>query len=170
MQTSKFWLRGEALDGRNGHEAGRQLLEKLYRDVTGQVLPEIRIAEGGKPYFPDNPFYFSISHTKAHVFCCLSQVPVGIDAEEQDREINLALAEKILSLEEKIQFDTAPDPREALLKFWVLKEAAAKRSGKGLQGYPNHTQFSLMDSRIQILEGCFVAVLTQERNEESYAI
>lgn len=154
-----------ALEGRTGHEAGRMLLAKLYRQATGESLPEIHIAERGKPYFPDSPWQFSISHTKSWVFCALAEHPVGIDAEELDRDINLRLAEKILSPGEKEQFDAAEDKRIALLKFWVLKEAAAKLSGEGLRGYPNHTDFRLDDPRLLEMEGCILAVLSAEKGE-----
>ena len=40
------------LDGRTGHEAGRTLLQELYRAETGEDLPEIRVTHRGKPYFP----------------------------------------------------------------------------------------------------------------------
>ena len=150
-----------ALEGRTGHEAGRALLAELYRAETGKELPPIRITERGKPYFSGNSFYFSISHTPRHAFCALSEVPVGIDAEELDRDIRLSLAEKILSPKERAQFDAAGDKRRALLTFWVLKEAAAKLSGEGLRGYPNQTDFALDDSRVMEREGCLVAVLTE---------
>ena len=146
----------EALRGEDGHKAGLALLEQLY----GGPLPEIRRTKLGKPYFVDSPWHFSISHTKRRVFCALSPVPIGIDAEEMDRDINLRLAEKILSPAEKAHFDSAADKRLTLLKFWVLKEAAAKLSGEGLKGYPNHTDFSPEDPRILEQEGCLVAVLT----------
>jgi len=149
------------LAGRTGHEAGRQLLKKLYREETGDDLPEIRTTERGKPYFPDSPWHFSISHTPKHAFCALSRNPVGLDAEELDRKINLRLAEKILSPGEKQQFDAAENKEKALLTFWVLKEAAAKRSGEGLRGYPNHTNFSLEDPRVTELDGCIVAVMEE---------
>ena len=84
---------------------------------------------------------------------------MGIDAEEADRKINLKLAEKILSPDEKAQFDATPDPRRALLTFWVLKEAAAKQSGIGLNGYPNHTHFSLDDPRVTESHGCLLAII-----------
>ena len=145
--------------GRTGHEAGRALLADAYRELTGEPLPEIRTEERGKPYFPGNNWHFSISHTRGHAFCVLSDRPVGIDAEEMDRNINLALAEKILSPSEKARFDAAPDKRLALLTFWVLKEAAAKASGEGLRSYPNHTDFSLEDPRVRKLDGCLVAVI-----------
>ena len=147
------------LNGLSGHEAGRQLLNRLWAENIGGGLPEIAVTDRGKPYFVGSPWHFSISHTKRRVFCALSLENIGIDAEEADRDINLKLAEKILSSEEKTQFDRAADRRLALLTFWVLKEAAAKLSGQGLLGYPNHTNFSLDDPRVRDMEGCLVAVL-----------
>ena len=144
----------------SGHDAGRKLLQELWQTHIGGELPEIAIADRGKPYFVNSPWHFSVSHTKRRVFCVLSRQCVGIDAEELDRKINLRLADKILSPFEKEQFDRAEDPRLALLRFWVLKEAAAKLSGEGLKGYPNHTGFSLEDPRVFETEGCIVAVLT----------
>ena len=149
------------VSGRTGHEAGRQLLKELYLQETGEDLPEIRITDRGKPYFPDSPWHFSISHTSRHAFCVLSRNNVGLDAEELDRKINLKLAEKVLSPWEKVQFDAAENPEKALLTFWVLKEAAAKLSGEGLRIYPNHTNFSLDDSRVTELDGCIVAVMEE---------
>lgn len=149
------------VSGRTGHEAGRQLLKELYLQETGEDLPQIRITDRGKPYFPDSPWYFSISHTSRHAFCVLSRNNVGLDAEELDRKINLKLAEKVLSPWEKVQFDAAENPEKALLTFWVLKEAAAKLSGEGLRIYPNHTNFSLDDSRVTELDGCIVAVMEE---------
>ena len=151
-----YLLAGEPLNGRSGHEAGRQLLAKMYRDYTGRECPEILTANGGKPYFATGTVHFSISHTPRHVFCALAERPIGIDAEETDRQVNLKLAEKILSPAEKARFDGT---REALLRFWVLKEAAAKLTGEGLRGCLSHTDFDPDDPRIQELDGCFVAVI-----------
>lgn len=148
-----------ALAGQTGHEAGRALLAALYREETGRELPPIAVKAGGKPYFPGSDWHFSISHTPRRAFCALSRREIGIDAEERDRNINLALAEKILSPNEKAQFDAAPDKRQALLTFWVLKEARVKRTGDGLQGYPNGTDFSLNDPRVTEMDGCLVAVI-----------
>ncbi len=148
------------LNGRGGHEAGRALLEALYREATGLPLPPIVIGEWGKPYFVDSGWHFSISHTKNHAFCALARENVAIDAEELDRPINQKLAEKILSPGEKVQYDAAPDKNRALLTFWVLKEAAAKLSGRGLRGYPNDTDFSLDDPRVRKMDGCLVAIFT----------
>ena len=154
-------LESRLLNGQTGHEAGRELLAELYRRETGETLPEIRITERGKPYFPNSPWHFSISHTPKHAFCVLNRNNVAIDAEELDRKVRLRLAEKILSPFEKEQFDGAENREKALLTFWVLKEAAAKLSGEGLRGYPNHTNFSLEDSRVTEMDGCLVAVMEE---------
>ena len=154
-------IEGEALEGRDGHEAGRALLERMYRQETGEPCPEIAVAERGKPYFVSGALHFSISHTKKHVFCALSHRPVGLDAEETDRQIDLRLADKILSEPEKARFRAAAHKRDALLRFWVLKEASVKRTGEGLRGYPNHTDFDPDDARVTQMHGCYVAVVTE---------
>ena len=145
----------------SGHKAGLLLLEQMYRQKTGKPLPAILRSPRGKPYFADSGVHFSISHTPRRVFCALADRPVGIDAEETDRNVDLRLAEKILSPTEFAQYAQAEDKRRALLKFWVLKEAAAKCTGEGLRGYPNATDFSLNDPRLQILDDCFVAVFEE---------
>ena len=149
------------LCGRSGHEAGRALLARLYRETTGEDLPSIAIGEKGKPYFLDSPYHFSISHTKNHAFCALSRKPVGLDAEELDRRVHLKLADKIFSPGERAQYDAAPDKSRAFLTFWVLKEAEAKLTGEGLRIYPNHTHFSLDDPRVTEISGCLVAVMEE---------
>ena len=156
-----------SLNGRTGHEAGRALLTRLYGEATGQPLPPIEVGAWGKPAFVDSDWHFSISHTKKHAFCVLAEENIAIDAEELDRRVNLSLAEKILSPTEKAQFDAAADKNRALLTFWVLKEASAKLSGRGLHGCPNDTAFSLDDPRVRELEGCLVAILTEG---ETYAV
>ena len=156
-----------ALDGRTGHEAGRALLAELYRRETGEALPPIVISPRGKPFFADSPWHFSISHTRKHACCVLDRENIAIDAEELDRRVELRLAERILSPREKAQLDAAADKTRALLTFWVLKEAAAKLSGEGLRGFPNHTNFSLDDPRVRKIDGCLVAILQEG---ETYAL
>ena len=119
-------LVGCELNGRSSHEAGRELLARLYREQTGRELPPILTTERGKPYFADHSLFFSISHTKNHVFCALSETNIGIDAEELSRTVRPELADKILSPSEQAQYQAASDKNRALLTFWVLKEAAAK--------------------------------------------
>ena len=154
-------LRYMRLDGICGHEAGRQLLAQMYLEKTGKPLPQIHTGPRGKPYFAGSDLHFSISHTKGYAFCALSEKNIGIDAEEKDRNIQASLAEKILSPSEKKRFDAAEDKHAALLKLWVLKEAAGKLTGEGINGYPDHTDFSPDDPRIREIAGCYVAVIEE---------
>lgn len=158
----QLYLTHQRLLDRDPHQLGRQLLCQLYRQHVGPELPEIAIAPLGKPYFLDNSWHFSISHSKTHVFCVLADCPVGLDAEELSRRVNPLLAKKILSPRELQQYEDAPDKNRALLTFWVLKEAQGKLSGKGVALHPVHTNFMLTDSRVTEVDGCLVAICTQE--------
>lgn len=159
-----------ALNGLNSHQAGLLLLQSMYEELTGEPMPALEKSPRGKPYFSQGNLHFSITHTRNTVFCALSDLPIGLDAEEKTRQVNPMLAEKILSPGEYQQYEALTTPEErndALLRFWVLKEAEAKCSGLGLRGYPNHTDFSLSDPRIREMDGCYVAVICQE---ESHAL
>ena len=150
------------LEGRTGHDAGRALLTRMYKEYIGGETPEILVQDRGMPYFSTGNIHFSISHTKRHAFCVLADREVGIDAEELDRDVKPTLAAKILSAEELGQYEAAADKNRALLTFWVLKEAAAKATGEGLRGYPNGTAFSLDDPRVTEIDGCLVAVVFRD--------
>ena len=163
MLKIDFW----PLNGLSSHVAGQLLLKSMYEELTGEEMPPVEKMPRGKPYFRDGSLQFSITHTKNTVFCALSDVAVGIDAEELSRTVTPGLAEKILSPYEYEQYAALAeeDRNEALLKFWVLKEAEVKCSGLGLRGYPNHTNFSLADPRVQKLAGCMVAVIQAGETE-----
>lgn len=150
-------LAWERLHGRNGHEVGLELLESLYREETGNSLPAIQRTPQGKPYFLQSPLHFSISHSKNHVFCCLCKENVGMDAEEMDRPVAPAVALRFCSEAERLRIQTPGD----LLRLWVLKESYAKLTGRGLGNYLLETDFSPMDPRIQIIDGCYVAMITE---------
>ena len=102
----------------------------------------------------------------------VADVPALTTAEEKLRQfanagLDFAILEEFsavrdLSPEEFARYEASGDKNRTLLTFWVLKEAAAKLSGQGLRGYPNHTNFSPEDPRVTELDGCLVAVLTKE--------
>ena len=159
-----MFLEGKAIAPGNGHAEGRALLRQMYLRYVGKPVPEIAVTAQGKPYFVDSPWNFSISHTKRHVFCALSERNIGIDAEEQDRAIRPELAKQILSDRELTRYAQAQDPRQALLCFWVLKEALGKLTGEGIKFHPTHTNFSPDDPRVHRIYDCLVAVIEEENN------
>ena len=152
-----MFLLSEALDGRSGHEVGRKLLARLYREATGEDLPPITTTKNGKPYFPDSLWHFSISHTTHFAFCALSRHNIGLDAEEKGRAVSPAMVEKFTSASEKSRLGDAP--QDAFLRLWVQKEALAKLTGKGMGTWLKNTDFDPFDRRIQEINGCYVAVL-----------
>lgn len=143
----------------SAHAAGRRLLEELYTAHIGTPMPPVLLTDRGKPYFEGDPVYFSITHTKHHVFCALSERPIGIDAEEQDRRIDPGLANKILSPAERVRWEACPDKRLGLLSLWVLKEAYAKLCGRGWGSYLYETDFDLSDPGIQKVHNCLLAII-----------
>lgn len=150
-------LLSEELNGRSGHEVGRQLLARLYRQATGEDLPTIAVTKNGKPYFPDSDWHFSISHTEHYAFCALSQHNIGLDAEEKGRKVSPTMVEKFTSAAEKSRL--GDDPQDAFLRLWVLKEALAKLTGKGIGNWMKNTDFHPFDQRIREINGCYIAVL-----------
>lgn len=154
MEYTLSWQR---LEGRSGHDVGRQLLAELYRAQTGEDLPRIAVTALGKPYFPDRAWHFSISHTKNHAFCVLSRQNIGMDAEEMGRRVSENLISRYLSPTE--QGRLGADPQDAALRLWVLKEAEGKRTGKGIGDWMKNTDFSPNSQKIQEIDGCYVAVL-----------
>ena len=150
----------QRLQNQSGHEAGLTLLEATFREETGRALPTIEKTPQGKPFFPEETFHFSISHTKSHVFCCLSKENVGIDAEEMGRAIPPRFQERFCSPAESGRIGSNDD----LLRLWVLKESYAKFTGRGIGDYLKATDFSPDDPRIRMIDGCYVAVYTEKRN------
>lgn len=160
MGVKSVFLLSEALNGRSGHDVGRELLARLYLQATGREVPRIAITPQGKPYFPDGQWHFSISHTKNFAFCVLSQRNVGLDAEEKGRPVSSTMLEKFLSDNEKARL--GDDQQDAFLRLWVLKEAQAKLTGRGMGNWMKNTDFNPFDQRIQEINGCYVAVLEEE--------
>lgn len=155
-----MYFLAEKLDGRSGHETGRALLSRLYRQATGESLPPIALTPQGKPYFPESGWHFSISHTARYAFCVLSRKNVGLDAEEKGRRVSENMLKKCLSETEGTRLGS--DPQDAFLRLWVLKEAEAKRTGRGMGNWMKNTDFCPFDPRIQEIDGCYVAILEDE--------
>ena len=153
-------LAAEALNGRSGHGVGRQLLAALYQQATGEELPPIATTANGKPYFTQGDWHFSISHTPNYVFCVLSEKNVGLDAEEMQRPVSAAVISRFLSVAEQARL--GGDREREALRLWVLKEALAKLTGRGIGNWMKDTDFDPYDRRIQEMNGCYVAVLEEE--------
>jgi len=119
------------------HLAGRFLLQYLYPDFPIRL---IQIADTRKPYLPEDPYHFSISHCGNYAAAIVStEKRVGIDIEKPTERIlrvmNKFLGEAEISL-------IVPHNTEQLVKmgtlFWSAKEAMFKWYSHGEIDFKEH--------------------------------
>ncbi len=84
----------------------------------------------GKPFFPENNWHFSISHTEKYAVCAVSaENTIGIDVEKIQDKFKI-IAPKFLT-EKEVNYCNSNIDKIALR--WCIKEAAYKWNGeKGL--------------------------------------
>lgn len=101
------------------------LLAQALRERFGwRAIPEIALAERGKPFFPDYPdLHFNLSHTRGAVLAGLAGLPVGVDV-ERIRPVRPRTGE-MLGL---------PETEADFFRGWVRREARAKRTGTAVGG------------------------------------
>jgi 4'-phosphopantetheinyl transferase EntD len=119
------------------HLAGRFLLQYLYPDFPIRL---IQIADTRKPYLPEDPYHFSISHCGNYAAAIVSsQKRVGIDIEQPTERI-LRVIRKFLG-ENEISL-IVPHNTEQLVKmgtlFWSVKEAMFKWYSHGEVDFKEH--------------------------------
>lgn len=123
------------------HLAGRYLLQYLFPDFP---LRLIQIAHTRKPYLPEDPFHFSISHCGQWAAAIVStHQRVGIDIEEPTPRI-LKVMHKFLSEAERGLI--VPHSTEQLILtgtlFWSAKEAMYKWYSHGELDFTQHMHIS----------------------------
>jgi 4'-phosphopantetheinyl transferase len=125
----------------------------LVRVVLSRYSPvaeadwQFATTEEGKPFLmapaPHTCLQFSYAHAPAIVACAVArQVPVGVDVEAIDRNVDLRIARLCLSAEERVLFEQLDVARQRimLLRHWTLKEAFSKACGQGLGiGFTKYT-------------------------------
>ena len=154
------------IHNQTGSDTVYALLEYAFMAEFGDHLPEIKKTPNGKPFFPARPdIHFSLSHSKTHVLCALSDAPVGVDI-ESPRQISKRAVRYFCSPEELALFDP--------LDLWVLKESYIKLIGETLplvkelrftrDGDMIATHDKSAAARLYSIDGCHVAVSTFDAN------
>ncbi len=114
------------LSENRGSALGVSLLAAAYNDYLrskGGTLPAIKRLLRGKPFFAENPdLHFSISHSKTHVLCALSDGPVGADTLD-NRVIRPGSISRLATPEELSNLD--------IHEIWVLRESFFKLTNEG---------------------------------------
>jgi 4'-phosphopantetheinyl transferase len=116
---------------RNGSETVYALLRTVFSSIYTSALPEIKKTPNGKPYFPGLPnVHFSLSHTRTHVLCAISDKPIGCDIEASTRNISSNALPYFACDTELEQFTP--------LDLWVLKESYTKLLGETFASIRRH--------------------------------
>lgn len=120
------------------HELLCYAVQKEYSEKADKLT--MRSMEHGKPYFVEkdqknreiiSDIHFNLSHSQDMVACVVSRQPVGIDI-EKIRRYNAKVADRILSEKEWDFLQSSKQKDKDFIRFWTLKEAYGKYTGKGL--------------------------------------
>ena len=95
-------------------------------------LPRLYYTPEGKPYFAEQ-LYFNVSYTNDLIVLAFSErQEVGVDV-EQIRPISWRSFESYFTHEEWNKIAKLKYPSKKLINYWVIKEAASKLTGEGLE-------------------------------------
>lgn len=102
-------------------------------------LNEIQYSDAGRPFFPDSPFDFNISHTADCAAVVFSKdCRVGIDV-EKIAEIDFSDFTDYFTNEQWKDIRSAKDKFRRFYYYWTLIESAVKADGRGLSIISTHT-------------------------------
>jgi phosphopantetheinyl transferase len=121
--------------------AGHCLARQLAAELSGGGAPEWQLVAGNDgrrrlQHARLAPLFASISHAHDGLAVAVGFHPLGVDREAAGQARDwLSLARAMFSRHEVQALEAAPEPMREFhfLATWTLKEAWAKRSGRGLQ-------------------------------------
>lgn len=119
---------------------GYLLLQQMLQRYTTVDLAGIKYQESGKPYFENEEWTFSISHSQRLVAVALSnEGEVGLDIEYY-RTLDLSdNTFAFFSIPEKEAILAASNPQETVIEYWSKKEALVKAVGGQMFDMANYT-------------------------------
>ena len=103
---------------------------------------------------PLDSLFVSLSHKNNRGVAIASNQPVGIDLEKIENKseefIQLAYTKKELSLLKRLEGSDSENLKsaETLIRFWVAKEACAKKTGRGFQGRPQSFEVTKVEDDV----------------------
>ena len=109
-----------------------KLLEYAFNDALGIDIQDMAIKKEDSGKWSSDRCHFSLSHCDGVVAIAVSDEPVGIDVEPSSYTVRPALAEKILSENEKAGYLSLTDDGRGvfLLRCWTAKESIFKMRGE----------------------------------------
>ena len=115
---------------------GEILIKAMLSKHLNKPVKEIAFLNNafGKPYLPNDPFYFNVSHSGNWVVGAISTVPIGIDI-EKIKQSDLGIARRFFTYNEYQAICHRSDEtlrNQSFYLYWSGKESYIKMIGKGL--------------------------------------
>lgn len=136
--------------------AGILLMEALENEGLSERIGEMAFNDFGKPFIPDCPVRFNISHSENKVLLSVSSGEVGCDI-ERIKAIDSGLAKRFFTDDEYRSIMDKGEGYERILEFyriWTLKESYTKALGRGLDIPLNSFSVYIEDGKPRGPEGC----------------
>lgn len=159
------------------HEFGvsRHCLRRLIGHRLRRDPSSIRIAtpEGGKPFIPQNPIHFSLSHHRGFTAIAIAAHPVGVDIMQVHRQPHITtIAKRVFHPQDVDQLMRLDGQAQLSMffKLWTRHEAVVKAMGVGLLypvKFPLYHPVSIVDwciGEFQFPKEWMVAVASQTRS------
>lgn len=129
----------ERADLRQQWLLARALREFAFRKYWQLANPPLRLSVNGKPELSDGiacvSRHFNLTHHSQMIAVALTDVPVGVDVEMQQRRIKRErLLAKHFSAQEALSINASAEPDKQLLAHWCIKEAYLKARGAKIAG------------------------------------
>lgn len=160
ITAGRVWFFYSSLEhGRHARQEARAFLKQILADCTGRTAETIEFTENraGKPSLApgitDQPIRFNLSHTGDLAVCAVTLAhEIGVDIEHLERPVNLSIADRFFSHQEAeaISRADASLKQPLFFRFWTLKEAYAKATGRGLAIGLDQFSFVLDRPEIQV--------------------
>jgi phosphopantetheine--protein transferase-like protein len=103
----------------------------------------------------------SLAHKGDAAIAVASKEPIGIDLERIEEKAE-SFGEAVFTPRERELLASLQQP-EAAIRFWVAKEACAKKAGTGLEGNPRRFEVSAVDGEVLSIGGMKVQTMALEK-------
>lgn len=125
---------GTMRDKQRLRQTGQSLLHALLTHYVPTFSPsQLAMGPHGKPYLPEHPLYFNLSHSGDCIALALADVPVGLDVERLREQRDFpGLLQRVFHPEERGRMRAHQDPLAAFYQAWTRKEAFLKALGTGI--------------------------------------
>ena len=106
----------------------------INEDMPRDELFRIEVDERDKPFFPNLPVEFSVSHSKDYWVCLLSDQPCGVDIQEMREGKYEAITKRFYT--ERQEAYVKENGAETFYDIWTAREAFGKMTGIGFHCNP----------------------------------